>query len=69
MKAEKCKTKLGVANMDKVTHFEIPADDMKREQKFLQSVFGWKSEGWDEDYYHVKTVEMDKNWVPRKRGQ
>lgn len=27
--------------MDKVVHFEIPADDMDRAQKFYKTVFGW----------------------------
>jgi predicted enzyme related to lactoylglutathione lyase len=54
--------------MEKVTGFEIPADDMKRAQKFLKSVFGWEFEEWEGDYAHVKTVEMDKNWVPKEKG-
>jgi predicted enzyme related to lactoylglutathione lyase len=54
--------------MDKVTHFEIPADNMKRAQKFLKSVFGWKFEDWDGDYAHVETVPMDKNWEPKEKG-
>ena len=28
--------------MDKVQHFEIPADDMARAKKFYGSVFGWR---------------------------
>lgn len=28
--------------MDKVVHFEIPAEDMARAQKFYHEVFGWK---------------------------
>ena len=28
--------------MDKVVHFEIPAEDMARAQKFYHGVFGWK---------------------------
>lgn len=27
--------------MDKVVHFEIPADDPARAQKFYETVFGW----------------------------
>jgi uncharacterized protein len=53
--------------MDKVTGFEIPVANMKRAQKFLKGVFGWKFEQWD-DYAHVKTVEMDKNWMPKEKG-
>ena len=54
--------------MEKVTGFEIPADDMKRAQKFLKNVFGWEFEEWEGDYAHIKTVEMDKNWVPKEKG-
>ncbi|MBX4211906.1 VOC family protein [Candidatus Pacearchaeota archaeon] len=28
--------------MDKVMHFEIPADDVERARKFYSSIFGWK---------------------------
>ena len=27
--------------MDKVVHFEIPADELERAQKFYKSIFGW----------------------------
>ncbi|OGS35068.1 MAG: hypothetical protein A2293_17025 [Elusimicrobia bacterium RIFOXYB2_FULL_49_7] len=55
--------------MDKVTHFEIPADNLKRAQKFLKSVFGWKFEDWNGgDYVYAKTVDMDKNWKPKEKG-
>lgn len=53
--------------MDKVTDFEIPVDNLKRAQKFLKSVFGWKFDDWD-DHAHIMTVEMDKNWVPKEKG-
>lgn len=29
--------------MDKVQHFEIPADDLTRARKFYESVFDWKT--------------------------
>ncbi|MFZ5595355.1 MAG: VOC family protein [Pseudomonadota bacterium] len=29
--------------MDKVQHFEIPADDVARARKFYEGVFGWKT--------------------------
>lgn len=32
--------------MNRVTHFEIQADDLERAQKFYQTVFGWKIEKW-----------------------
>jgi uncharacterized protein len=54
--------------MDKVTGFEIPVANMKRAEKFFKGVFGWKFDHWGSDYAHVKTVEMDKNWVPKEKG-
>jgi predicted enzyme related to lactoylglutathione lyase len=54
--------------MDKVTSFEIPADDMKRATKFLKSAFGWKLEEWHEDYYGVETAETGKNALPKEKG-
>ena len=30
--------------MDKVIHFEIPVDDMKRAEGFYKKVFGWNVE-------------------------
>lgn len=32
--------------MNKVQHFEIPADDMGRARKFYESVFGWTTAEW-----------------------
>jgi predicted enzyme related to lactoylglutathione lyase len=55
-------------NMDKVTSFEIPADDMKRAQKFLKSVFGWKMEKWHEDYYGIEAAESDRNGMSKEKG-
>jgi uncharacterized protein len=54
--------------MDQVTGFEIPAGDTKRAKKFYEKVFGWKVDLWGDEYSHVKTVAMDKNWVPKKKG-
>lgn len=31
---------------NRVTHFEVQADDIKRAQDFYQNVFGWKIEKW-----------------------
>ncbi len=28
--------------MDRVVHFEIPADDLERAKKFYGSIFGWE---------------------------
>ena len=32
--------------MNRVTHFEIQADNMERAKNFYQTVFGWKVEQW-----------------------
>lgn len=56
--------------MDKVMHFEIPADDVKRAQKFYNKVFGWKiNEMPKMDYTILQTVEIDeKNMMPKEVG-
>ena len=43
--------------MPRISHFDIPADDPKRAQKFYQDVFGWKFDKWDGpmEYWMVKT--------------
>ena len=43
--------------MPRVIHFDIPADDPKRAQKFYQEVFGWKFDKWDGpmEYWMIKT--------------
>jgi predicted enzyme related to lactoylglutathione lyase len=43
--------------MNRVTHFEIPADDTKRASEFYREVFGWafKSWGGPEEYLLVET--------------
>lgn len=32
--------------MNRVTHFEVQADDVERAKKFYQEAFGWKIEKW-----------------------
>jgi len=54
--------------MDKVSFFEIPADNLKSAQKFFKGVFGWKTEAWKDDYVNITTVETDKNWMPKEKG-
>jgi predicted enzyme related to lactoylglutathione lyase len=54
--------------MDKVTSFEIPADNIKRAQKFLKSAFGWDFEEWHEDYYGIEAAESDKNGMSKEKG-
>ena len=44
-----------------IVHFEIPADDVARAQKFYQQAFGWKiSDPFKMDYFFVET---------RKKGE
>lgn len=46
--------------MDGVVHFEIPADDVERAQKFYSKVFGWKMNPMPEmNYTILMTTEMD----------
>jgi uncharacterized protein len=53
--------------MPTVQHFEIPADDVTRVQKFYKDVFGWEmkkeisGKNPDEDYYMFKTQDEKGN--------
>ena len=54
-----------------IVHFEIPADDPKRAQKFYEKMFGWKFEFYkDMDYYGIKAkkdgVGIDGGMMKRK---
>jgi predicted enzyme related to lactoylglutathione lyase len=33
--------------MPRVVHFELPADDLERAQRFYGEVFGWEFKRWD----------------------
>jgi predicted enzyme related to lactoylglutathione lyase len=48
--------------MPRIIHFDVPADDPKRAQKFYQDVFGWKFDKWNGpmEYWMAKTGD-DKN--------
>ena len=55
--------------MDKVVHFEIPADDMERAKKFYSSIFGWRLRDMPEmKYTTVTTVEVDEKQMPKESG-
>lgn len=45
--------------MPKIVHFEIPADDLERAQKFYADLFGWKIKSWEgsEEYLMIDTGE------------
>ncbi|MFH1259206.1 MAG: VOC family protein [Elusimicrobiota bacterium] len=57
--------------IDKVVHFELPVDDIKRARKFYSQIFGWEIEkmpGSDMEYYPVRTVAVNKKFVPKEPG-
>ncbi len=55
--------------MNKVVHFEIPADDMERAQKFYRETFGWSiNEIPRMNYCLVNTVETDEKGMPKTPG-
>ena len=57
--------------MNSVVHFEIPADDTARAQKFYSEIFGWKIQKAPMpgvEYYIVHTVETDEQNMPKAAG-
>ena len=55
--------------MDKVVHFEIPADDVARAQKFYGTVFGWKMNSIPEmGYTMVSTTPSNEQGMPTEPG-
>lgn len=51
--------------MDKVQHFEIPAENMDRAKKFYGTVFGWKLiDVPGMEYAMADTVDTDENRQP-----
>lgn len=54
--------------MDNVVHFEIPAKNMKRAQKFYESVFGWKVNPYMDNYFMAYTGPVDKKYMTTKPG-
>lgn len=56
--------------MDKVVHFELPADDVERAKKFYQSSFGWGAMDMPEmKYVIMHTVAVDeKTQMPKEAG-
>lgn len=45
---------------NKVTYFEVPADDMARAKKFYGEVFGWEIKDMDGSYASIVSAETDK---------
>ncbi|VVB99907.1 Glyoxalase/Bleomycin resistance protein/Dioxygenase superfamily protein [uncultured archaeon] len=55
--------------MDKVVHFEIPAESTPRAKKFYEDVFGWKiKEVPDMEYTLLYTSEVDGDMMPKEKG-
>ena len=57
--------------MGKVTHFEIPADDVARAKDFYGSIFGWDLQDYEMEggtYTIVQTVPVDENQNPTEPG-
>jgi predicted enzyme related to lactoylglutathione lyase len=56
-------------DMDKVVHFEIPADNLARAKKFYNTVFGWNMNEMPQmEYVLVGTVEVDEKGMPKEPG-
>ena len=55
--------------MDKIVHFEIPADDLPRAKKFYGTTFGWQLDDMEGmDYTIVRTVSVDDEQQPTEPG-
>ncbi|HLD26617.1 MAG TPA: VOC family protein [Patescibacteria group bacterium] len=57
--------------MNKVVHFEIPADNLARADKFYSEVFGWqikKAPMPGMEYHMATTVEVDEQNMPKTPG-
>jgi predicted enzyme related to lactoylglutathione lyase len=56
--------------MDKIVHFEIPADDVARAKNFYRSSFGWQLDDMPGgmDYTIVRTVDVDEQQMPKEPG-
>lgn len=55
--------------MNKVQHFELPADDMGRAKEFYSKVFGWKIVDFpmpDMEYAGAYTTEVDDKHMPKE---
>jgi len=59
--------------MNKVAHFEIPADDIERAKKFYGETFDWQLQDWPmadgSTYVAARTVEVDEQtFIPKEPG-
>lgn len=53
---------------DKVSWFEMPADDVKRASDFYNKVFGWATPPMGSDATFALTVKADENGNPTEAG-
>ncbi|MEK7552609.1 MAG: VOC family protein [Patescibacteria group bacterium] len=58
--------------MDKVQHFELPADDLARARKFYENTFGWHTAEWPMPdggvYIGVHTGPTDEKNMVKESG-
>ncbi len=55
--------------MDKVVHFEIPAEDLERAKGFYAATFGWEAADVPGmGYTIVQTVPVDERQMPTEPG-
>jgi uncharacterized protein len=53
----------------KVVHFEVPADDVNRAQKFYHDAFGWQMQPMPEmSYTMVSTTKVGSDGMPTEPG-
>lgn len=57
-----------MSKADKVSWFEMPADDVKRASEFYGKVFGWNTPPMGEDAIFALTVAADDNGNPTEKG-
>lgn len=57
-----------MSKADKVSWFEMPADDIQRVSEFYSKVFGWNTPPMGEDATFALTVKADENGNPTEVG-
>ena len=53
---------------DKVTWFELPADDMSRAEKFYNEVFEWDTSDMGGGSLYAQTAPSDERMTPKEAG-
>jgi predicted enzyme related to lactoylglutathione lyase len=57
--------------MDKVVHFEIPAEDVARAKEFYRTIFEWDLQDYDMEggsYTIIQTTPIDERQLPKEPG-